>query len=98
MWKFGPVRQPALLRPRQRRRRPRSRCKSCDRALIAQMNPPVEVHDPESGAQFLRALGRSDGQVWPIAEAALALAALANPGAAVARYRQELHRIARDLG
>ena len=62
------------------------------------MNPPVEVNDPESGAQFLRALGRSDRQVWPIAEAALALAALANPGAAVARYRQELQRIARDVG
>jgi regulator of sirC expression with transglutaminase-like and TPR domain len=62
------------------------------------MNAPPEVNDPESCARFLRELGRSDRQVWPIAEAALALAALENPEVAFARYRNELQRIARDVG
>jgi len=61
------------------------------------MNAPPEVNDPESCARFLRELGKSDRQVWPIAEAALALAALENPAAAIAPYRYELQRIARDV-
>lgn len=61
------------------------------------MNAPPEIDDPESCARFLRDLGKSNREVWPIAEAALALAALANPEVAVARYRAELARIARDV-
>jgi regulator of sirC expression with transglutaminase-like and TPR domain len=61
------------------------------------MNNPPEVDDRENRARFLRDLGKSNRQVWPIAEAALALAALANPEVAVARYRKELQRIARDV-
>jgi regulator of sirC expression with transglutaminase-like and TPR domain len=66
--------------------------------LLALMNPPPEVDDLESCARFLREFGQSDRQVWPIAEAALALAALANPEVGFARYRSELQRIARDVG
>jgi regulator of sirC expression with transglutaminase-like and TPR domain len=66
--------------------------------LIALMEAPPEASDPESCARFLRDLGRSDRQVWPIAEAAVALAALGNPEVAVARYHTELQRIARDVG
>jgi regulator of sirC expression with transglutaminase-like and TPR domain len=53
----------------------------------------------ESEAErFLRGLGRSDAAVWPIAEAALALAALARPRASLARHRRELKRLADDVG
>jgi regulator of sirC expression with transglutaminase-like and TPR domain len=62
------------------------------------MNASPDVYNPESCAWFLRELGKSDGQVWPIAEAALALAALANPEVAIAHYREELRRIADDVG
>jgi regulator of sirC expression with transglutaminase-like and TPR domain len=62
------------------------------------MNAPPEANDPESCARFLRDLGSSKERIWPIAEAALALAALDNPAVALARYRNELHRIARDVG
>jgi regulator of sirC expression with transglutaminase-like and TPR domain len=62
------------------------------------MNAPPEVNDPDRCARFLRELGKSDRQVWPIAEAALALAALENPAIAIAGYRNELQQIARDVG
>jgi regulator of sirC expression with transglutaminase-like and TPR domain len=53
----------------------------------------------ESKAErFLRELGASDAPVWPIAEAALALAALARPRISLARYRRELARLAGDVG
>jgi regulator of sirC expression with transglutaminase-like and TPR domain len=61
------------------------------------MNAPPELHDREGCARFLRELGHSNQPVWPIAEAALALAALDNPEVTVARYRTELQRIARDV-
>jgi regulator of sirC expression with transglutaminase-like and TPR domain len=48
--------------------------------------------------RFLRDLGGSEASVWPIAEAALALAALAHPRVALARYRRELQRITEDVG
>jgi regulator of sirC expression with transglutaminase-like and TPR domain len=62
------------------------------------MSAPPEVDDRENCARFLRDLGKSERQVWPIAEAALALAILDSPEAAVARYRDELQRLARDVG
>lgn len=49
-------------------------------------------------ARFLRDLGTSEAPVWPIGEAALALAALARPQIGLARYRRELQRLAADLG
>jgi regulator of sirC expression with transglutaminase-like and TPR domain len=61
------------------------------------MNDPPEADDRDSCARFLRDLGKSNRQVWPIAEAALALAVLASPEVAVARYRKELQRIAADV-
>jgi regulator of sirC expression with transglutaminase-like and TPR domain len=62
------------------------------------MNGPPEVADPEGCARFLRGLGTSEARIWPIAEAALALAAIERPRVAVARYREELQLIARDVG
>jgi regulator of sirC expression with transglutaminase-like and TPR domain len=66
--------------------------------VLAPMSAPPETNDPESCARFLRELGTSNQDVWPLAEAALALAALDQPEAAVARYRNELRLIARDVG
>jgi regulator of sirC expression with transglutaminase-like and TPR domain len=57
---------------------------------------PAQAAEPEI-ARFLRDLGGSDAPVWPIAEAALALAALARRRAAPARYRRELEHIALDV-
>jgi regulator of sirC expression with transglutaminase-like and TPR domain len=54
--------------------------------------------DPESCERFLRTLGASDAGVWPLAEAALALAVLEQNRAAAARYRKELVRLAADVG
>jgi regulator of sirC expression with transglutaminase-like and TPR domain len=59
------------------------------------LNVPPEPNDREG---FLRSLGASGGRVWPIAEAALALASFAHPRVAVARYRHQLELIARDVG
>jgi len=59
------------------------------------MNVPPESEDRES---FLRSLGASDARVWPIAEAALALASFERPRVRLARYREQLELIARDVG
>jgi regulator of sirC expression with transglutaminase-like and TPR domain len=59
------------------------------------MNVPPEPEDRES---FLRSLGASDARVWPIAEAALALASFERPRVGLARYREQLELIARDVG
>jgi regulator of sirC expression with transglutaminase-like and TPR domain len=59
------------------------------------MSVPPESDDRES---FLRGLGASDARVWPIAEAALALASFERPRVGLARYRNALQRIARDVG
>jgi regulator of sirC expression with transglutaminase-like and TPR domain len=47
---------------------------------------------------FLRGLGGSDARIWPIAEAALALAAFERPRVGLARYHEELKLIADDVG
>jgi regulator of sirC expression with transglutaminase-like and TPR domain len=54
--------------------------------------------DPESCARFLRELGASEGRVLPIAEAALALASLERRRVDLARYRDHLSLLARDVG
>ncbi|HTW54739.1 MAG TPA: transglutaminase-like domain-containing protein [Stellaceae bacterium] len=48
--------------------------------------------------KFLRGLGASDGQILPIAEAALALASFDRPRVALARYSRHLKAIASDVG
>src|SRR5947199_25426 len=57
-----------------------------------------DAFDPEQCAQYLRALGASGSPVLPIAEAALALASFERPRVALARYRQHLVTLARDVG
>jgi regulator of sirC expression with transglutaminase-like and TPR domain len=62
------------------------------------MTEPLEADDPESCARFLRGLGEAGATVWPIAEAALALASFERPHVGLARYRDHLRLIARDVG
>jgi regulator of sirC expression with transglutaminase-like and TPR domain len=62
------------------------------------MNELPETSDPETCARYLRELGTSDGQILPIAEAALALAAFSRPRVDFARYRHHLQLLARDVG
>lgn len=57
-----------------------------------------DAFDPEACEQYLRALGGSATAVLPIAEAALALASFERPRVALARYRQHLTGLARDVG
>lgn len=56
--------------------------------------------DPQACGQYLRELAALAGQspVLPIAEAALALASFERPRVGLARYRQHLASIARDVG
>src|SRR5213595_2063695 len=62
------------------------------------MIQPPERYNPETCANFLRELGASGERVLPIAEAALALASFERPRVGLARYRQHLETIARDVG
>ncbi len=62
------------------------------------MTEPLEADDPESCARFLRGLGTAGAAFWPIAEAALALASFDRPHVGLARYRDHLRVIARDVG
>jgi len=54
--------------------------------------------DLEGCARFLRDLGASRATTLPLAEAALALASFERPRVALARYRQHLTTLARDVG
>src|SRR5580704_12252482 len=54
--------------------------------------------DLDQCARFLREVGSSLSPTLPIAEAALALASFDRPRVALARYRQHLAAIARDVG
>jgi regulator of sirC expression with transglutaminase-like and TPR domain len=54
--------------------------------------------DLEQCARFLREVGSSPSPTLPIAEAALALASFDRPRIALARYRQHLGTLARDVG
>lgn len=62
------------------------------------MSEPPDSPDPESCARFLRELGASEARVLPIAEAALALASFERRRVDLARYRDHLRLIARDVG
>ncbi len=62
------------------------------------MSERVEPDDREESVRFLRALGVSPAPVLPIAEAALALAALQRPRVGLDRYREHLQWLARDVG
>jgi regulator of sirC expression with transglutaminase-like and TPR domain len=62
------------------------------------MAEPPATSDPETCARFLRELGSSGAQVLPIAEAALALASFERPRVDLARYRDHLRLISRDVG
>jgi regulator of sirC expression with transglutaminase-like and TPR domain len=57
-----------------------------------------EASNPEMCARFLRELGASGAHILPIAEAALALASFERPQVDLARYRDHLRLIARDVG
>jgi regulator of sirC expression with transglutaminase-like and TPR domain len=62
------------------------------------MNELPDTFDPEQCARYLRGLAAIDSPVLPIGEAALALASFERPRVALARYRQHLDEIARDVG
>jgi regulator of sirC expression with transglutaminase-like and TPR domain len=62
------------------------------------MSELPETFDPEQRARFLRELGTSGAAPLPIAEAALALASFDRPRVDLARYRDHLRILARDLG
>jgi len=62
------------------------------------MSELPDTFDPEQCAAYLRALGASGSAILPIAEAALALASFERPRVALARYRQHLALLARDVG
>src|ERR1700680_487015 len=54
--------------------------------------------DLDQCERFLREVGASPPPVLPIAEAALALASFERPRVGLARYRQHLAMLARDVG
>jgi regulator of sirC expression with transglutaminase-like and TPR domain len=54
--------------------------------------------DLDQCARFLRDVGSSASPILPVAEAALALASFDRPRVALARYRQHLKTLARDVG
>jgi regulator of sirC expression with transglutaminase-like and TPR domain len=61
------------------------------------MSELSESWDPEMRARFLRDLGAAGEQPLPIAEAALALASFDRPRVDLARYRDHLRLLARDV-
>ncbi|HTT81374.1 MAG TPA: transglutaminase-like domain-containing protein [Stellaceae bacterium] len=62
------------------------------------MSELPDAFEPDECARYLRELTAQDRAVLPIAEAALALAALERPRIGLARYRQHLAALARDVG
>lgn len=62
------------------------------------MNELPDTFDPEQCARYLRELAAAASPVLPIGEAALALASFERPRVALARYRQHLTTLARDVG
>ena len=57
-----------------------------------------EFRDRAAAEEFLRELGRRPGELLPLAEGALALAALDAPRGAGSRYRDHLDRLAAAVG
>jgi regulator of sirC expression with transglutaminase-like and TPR domain len=62
------------------------------------MSELPETFDAEQCAQFLREVGEMRSPTLPVAEAALALASFERPRVGLARYRQHLTNLARDVG
>jgi len=62
------------------------------------MSELPDTFDPELCARYLRDLAAAASPVLPIGEAALALASFERPRVGLARYRQHLAAIARDVG
>jgi regulator of sirC expression with transglutaminase-like and TPR domain len=62
------------------------------------MSELPDAFDPEQCARYLRELAAMASPVLPIGEAALALASFERPRVSLARYRQHLASIARDVG
>jgi regulator of sirC expression with transglutaminase-like and TPR domain len=57
-----------------------------------------DAFDPEECARYLREIAALSSPIVPIGEAALALASYERPRVGLARYRQHLATIARDVG
>src|SRR5437879_3249470 len=62
------------------------------------MSELPDAFDPEQCARYLRELGAAGSPVLPIGEAALALASFERPRVGLARYRQHLAALGRDVG
>jgi regulator of sirC expression with transglutaminase-like and TPR domain len=62
------------------------------------MSELPDAFDPEKCTQFLRDIAEINSPILPIGEAALALASFERPRVALARNRQHLETIARDVG
>src|SRR5438270_5295070 len=62
------------------------------------MSELPEAFDPDACARYLRELGAAASPILPIGEAALALASFERPRVGLARYRQHLASLARDVG
>src|SRR6266853_2863256 len=62
------------------------------------MSELPDAFDPEECARYLRELAALGSPILPIGEAALALASYDRPRVGLARYRQHLQTIARDVG
>src|SRR6202035_5412050 len=57
-----------------------------------------DKYDLAQCERFLREVGTSPSPILPVAEAALALASFDRPRVGLARYRQHLDAVARDVG
>ena len=62
------------------------------------MSELPDAFDPEQCARYLREVGAMTSPILPIGEAAIALASFERPRVGLARYRQHLAMIARDVG
>src|SRR5947199_10696153 len=62
------------------------------------MSEPPEFSEPEACARYLRELAALASAILPIGEAALVLATFERPRVPLARYRQHLAALARDVG
>ncbi|HEV8678143.1 MAG TPA: transglutaminase-like domain-containing protein [Stellaceae bacterium] len=62
------------------------------------MSELPDAFDLQQCESYLRGLARSASPILPIAEAALALASFERPRVGLARYRQHLAALARDVG
>src|SRR5438270_817671 len=82
---------------RARRRPLRSKCRGCD-ILSGNMSELPDSFDRDQCARYLRELAAGGSPILPIGEAALALASFERPRVGLARYRQHLASIARDVG